>query len=158
MLAFQSGCQSLRNQERFVIRHHSGLTEALGLGLRPPPSDSSFRYCYYKVDLAALCAAIRDWTIAQFSGGPADLDQWCVTARACGAQSSPQLVVARRSLPRSRCNQPLLAWRTTTQMPVSYSQACYASTANHERAVLRELQEQGGDVLLTMKPQASPKE
>jgi hypothetical protein len=38
-----SGCQSLRDLERFVIRHHSVLTAALGLQLRRPPSDSAFR-------------------------------------------------------------------------------------------------------------------
>jgi hypothetical protein len=70
-----SGCQSLRVLERFAIRHHSVLTEALGLELRRPPSDSSFRYFFQQVDVAALCTAIRDWTIAQIPGGGADLDQ-----------------------------------------------------------------------------------
>ncbi len=37
VLGFLSGCQSLRNLERFAIRHHSTLTEALGLDLRRPP-------------------------------------------------------------------------------------------------------------------------
>lgn len=30
-------------------------------------------------------------------------------------------------------------WPTTTQKPEGYSQACYATGENHERAVLREL-------------------
>jgi hypothetical protein len=34
----------LRDLERFGIRHHAVLTEALGVELRRPPSDSSFRY------------------------------------------------------------------------------------------------------------------
>lgn len=51
------------------------MTEALGLELRRPPSDSSFRYFFLQVDVAALCAAIRDWTIAQIPGGAADLYQ-----------------------------------------------------------------------------------
>ena len=51
------------------------LTEALGLELRRPPSVSSFRYFFQQVDVAALCTAIRDWTIAQISGGATDLDQ-----------------------------------------------------------------------------------
>jgi hypothetical protein len=32
-----SGCQSLRDLERFVIRHHTVLTESLGIELRRPP-------------------------------------------------------------------------------------------------------------------------
>ena len=51
------------------------LTEALGIELRRPPSDSSFRYFFQQVDVAALCAAIRDSTIAQIPGVAADLDQ-----------------------------------------------------------------------------------
>ena len=42
VLGILSGCQSLRHLERFTIRHHSVFTEALGLELRRPPSDSSF--------------------------------------------------------------------------------------------------------------------
>jgi len=75
VLGFLSGCQSLRDLVRFAIRHHAVLTEALGIELRRPPSDSSFRYFFHQVDVAALCAAIRDWTIAQIRGGATDLDQ-----------------------------------------------------------------------------------
>jgi hypothetical protein len=49
---------------RFAIRLHSVLTENLGIELRRPPSDSAFRYFFQQVDVAALCAAIRDWTLA----------------------------------------------------------------------------------------------
>jgi len=75
VLVILSGSQSLRDLERFAIRHHAVLTEALGIELRRPPSDSSFRYFFHQVDLAALCAAIRDWTIAQIPGGAVDRDQ-----------------------------------------------------------------------------------
>ena len=75
VLAILSGCQSLRDLERFAIRHHTGLTEALGLELRRPPSDASFPYFFHQVDVAALCTAIRDWTIAQIPGDAAHLDQ-----------------------------------------------------------------------------------
>ena len=75
VLGILSRCQSLRDLERFAIRHHSVLTAALGLELRRPPSDSAFRYFFQHVDVAALCTAIRDWTIAQIPGGAADLDQ-----------------------------------------------------------------------------------
>jgi len=42
VLEILSRCQSLRDLERFAIRHHSVLTEALGIELRRPPSDSAF--------------------------------------------------------------------------------------------------------------------
>ena len=75
VLGILGGRQSLRVLERFAIRRHTVLTEALGLELRRPPSDSSFRYFFQQVDVAALCTAIRDWTIAQIPGGAANLDQ-----------------------------------------------------------------------------------
>jgi len=58
VLGILSGCQSFRDLERSAIRHHAVLTEALGIGLRRPPSDSSFRYFFYQVDVAALGVAI----------------------------------------------------------------------------------------------------
>ena len=75
VLGILSRCQSLRDLERFAIRHHCVLTEALGLELRRPSSDSAFRYFFQQVVVAALCAVIRDWTIAQIPGGAADIDQ-----------------------------------------------------------------------------------
>jgi hypothetical protein len=75
VLGILSGCQSLRDLERFAIRHHSALIEALDLRLQRPPSDSSCRYFFYQVDVAELCAGIRDWTIAQLRGDAADLAQ-----------------------------------------------------------------------------------
>lgn len=68
VLGILSGCQSLRDLERFAIRHNTVLTEALSLELRRPPSDSSFRYFFQQVDVAELCAAIRDWTVRRQSG------------------------------------------------------------------------------------------
>jgi len=44
VLGILSGCQSLRDLERLAIRHHSVLSEALGIKLRRPPSDSAFRH------------------------------------------------------------------------------------------------------------------
>jgi hypothetical protein len=75
VLGILSACESLRDLERFARRHHSVLREQLGLELRRPPSDSAFRYFFLQVDVEALCAAIRDWTIAQIPGGATDLDQ-----------------------------------------------------------------------------------
>ena len=75
VLGILSGCQSVRDLERFAIRHHAVLTETMEIELRRPPSDSSFRYFFQQVDVSALCTAIRDWTIAQIPGGAVDLDQ-----------------------------------------------------------------------------------
>ena len=41
VLGIPSCCQSLRDLERFAIRHPRVLTEALGIELRRPPSDSA---------------------------------------------------------------------------------------------------------------------
>ncbi|MCP9841997.1 transposase family protein [Synechococcus sp. J7-Johnson] len=75
VLGILSGCESLRDLERFARRHHSVLTQQLKLELRRPPSDSAFRYFFLQVDVAVLCATISDWTIAQIPGGAVDLDQ-----------------------------------------------------------------------------------
>ena len=75
VLGILSRCESLRDLERYADRHHDVLTETLGIELRRHPSDSAFRYFFQQVDVAAICAAIRDWTIAQILGGAAELDQ-----------------------------------------------------------------------------------
>ncbi len=51
------------------------LTAALGIDLRQPHSDSAFRYFFLQVDVAAVCAAIRDLAIAPIPGDATDLDQ-----------------------------------------------------------------------------------
>ena len=68
VLGILSRCQSLRDLERFAIRHHSVLKGAMGNELRRPPSDSGFRYFVQHVEVAALCTAIRDWNICQIPG------------------------------------------------------------------------------------------
>jgi len=75
VLGILSRCQSLRDLERFAVRHHSVLSVALDIELKRPPSDSAFLYFFRQVDVAALCAAIRDWSIVQIPCGAADLDQ-----------------------------------------------------------------------------------
>ncbi len=75
VLGILSKCESLRDLERFARRHHPVLTESLGIELKRSPSDSAFRYFFLQVDVVAVCAAIRDWTIAQIPGGAGDLDQ-----------------------------------------------------------------------------------
>ena len=57
--------------------------------LQRPPSDSAFRYYFRQVDLAALCAAIRDWTIAQILDGAADLDQLVWDGKTLQGSSEP---------------------------------------------------------------------
>ena len=75
VLGTLSSWQSVQDLDRLTTCNHSALTEALGLGWRRPPSDSSPRAFFQQVDMAALCAAIRDWTIAKIPVGAEDLDQ-----------------------------------------------------------------------------------
>jgi hypothetical protein len=101
------------------------------LELRRPPSNSSFRYFFLQVDVAALCAAIRDWTIAQIPSGASDLDQ---------------LICVRKTLRGSiettaGGGSAFIAQVTlySAALGMAVSQACYATGENHERAVLRQL-------------------
>lgn len=71
----QIKCESLGDLERFSRSHHCDVTEALGLDLRHPPSDSALFCFLLQVDVAALYADIRDWTIAQIPFGAVDLEQ-----------------------------------------------------------------------------------
>ena len=75
VLGILSRFRSLRDLERFAIRHPSVVTVALGLDLWRQPSDSAILYFFHHVDGTALCTAIRDWTIAQFPGGANDQHQ-----------------------------------------------------------------------------------
>ena len=131
VLGILSGCKSLRDLERFVIRHHAVLTESLGIELRRPPSDSSFRYFFHQVDVAALCAAIRDWTIAQIPAGAEDLDQLVCDGKTLRGSIEPT----------AGGGSAFIAQVTlySTALGVAISQACYATGENHERAVLRQL-------------------
>jgi len=131
VLGILSGCQSLRDLERFAIRHHAALTEALGVELRRPPSDSSFRYFFHQVDVSALCAAIRDWTIAQIPGGAADLDQLVCDGKTLRGSIEPTAGGGSAFIAQVTLYSAALG--------VAISQACYATGENHERAVLRQL-------------------
>jgi len=133
VLGIASGCQSLRDLERFAIRHYALLTEALGIELGRPPSASSFRYFFHQVDVTALCAAIRDWTIAQIPGGAADLDQLnCDGKRLRGSIDLTPPAGDPLSLPKSRCIRPLWAWRSArpaTPLAKTMSGQCCGSCA-----------------------------
>ena len=115
----------------YTVSHHALLTEALGIELRRPPSDSSFRYFFHQVDVAALCAAIRDWTIAQISGGAADLDQLVCDGKTLRGSIEPTAGGGSAFISQITLYSAALG--------VAISQACYATGANHERAVLRQL-------------------
>ena len=131
VLGILSRCQSLRDLERFARRHHVVLTEALGLDLRRPPSDSSFRYFFLQVDVVELCAAIRDWTISQIPGGAADLDQLVCDGKTLRGSIEPT----------SGGGSAFIAQVTlySAALNVAIAQACYATGENHERAVLKKL-------------------
>ncbi len=131
VLGILRGCQSLRDLERFAIRHHAALTEALGVELRRLPSDSSFRYYFQQVDVPALCAAIRDWTIAQIPGGAADLDQLVCDGKTLRGSIEPT----------AGGGSAFIAQVTlyTASLGLAISQACYATGEKHERAVMRQL-------------------
>ena len=128
VLGILSGCQSLRDLERFAIRHHSVLFKALGIELRRPPSDSAFRYFFRQVDVAALSSAIRDWTIAQIPGGAADLDQLVCDGK----------ILWGSIVPTSGGGSAFIAQVTlySAALTLAIAQACYATGENHEWAVL----------------------
>jgi len=50
VLGILSGSQSLRDLERFAIRHHTALTSTLEIELRRPPSDSTFPYFFQQME------------------------------------------------------------------------------------------------------------
>jgi hypothetical protein len=131
VLGILSRCQSLRDLERFAIRHHDVLTDALGLELRRPPSDSAFRYFFQQVDVAALCAAIRDWTMAQIPGGANDLAQLICDGKTLRGSIEPTAGGGSAFIAQVTLYSATLG--------VAISQACYATGENHERAVLRQL-------------------
>jgi hypothetical protein len=85
VLGILSGCESLQDLERFARCHHVVLGKGLEIELRRPPSDSAFRYFSLQVDVTAICAAIRDWSIAQIPCGAADLGQLVCDGKLRGA-------------------------------------------------------------------------
>ena len=131
VLGILSHCQSLRDLERFAERHHRVLTEALRIELRRYPSDSAFRYFFQQVDLSALCAAIRDWTIAQIPGGAEDLDQLVCDGKTLRGSIEPTAGGGSAFIAQVTLYSAALG--------VAISQTCFATGENHERAVLKQL-------------------
>ena len=131
VLGILSRCESLRDLERFARRHHSVLTESLGIELRRPPSDSAFRYFFLQVDVTAVCEAIRDWTIAQIPDGAADLDQLVCDGKTLRGSAEPTAGGGSAFIAQVTLYSAALG--------VAIAQTCYATGEDHERAVLRRL-------------------
>jgi hypothetical protein len=131
VLGILSKCESLRDLERCARRHHAVLTDVLGPGLKRPPSDSAFRYFFLQVDVNGVCAAIRDWTIAQIPGGATDLDQLICDGKTLRGSIEPT----------SGGGSAFIAKVTLyyAALGVAIAKACYATGENHERAVLQKL-------------------
>ncbi len=100
LLGTLSRCQSLRDLERFAIRHYCVLSEVLGLELERKPSCSSFQYTVLQMGEGALCAAIRDWTIAQIPRGAGDLDVLICGGKTLLGSIEPTAGAVRPSVPR----------------------------------------------------------
>ncbi|MBM5821711.1 MAG: transposase family protein [Cyanobacteria bacterium K_Offshore_surface_m2_011] len=73
-LGILSGCQSLRDLERFAIHHHAALNPALGLELRQSPKDFAFRSLFQQLNVADICRQLQGWMLAQIPDGGAGLD------------------------------------------------------------------------------------
>ena len=131
VLGILSGCQSLRDLERFANRHHTALTTALGIELKRSPSDTAFRYFFLQMDVASLCAAIRDWTIAQIPDGAEGLDQLICDGKALRGSVTPTAGGGSTFIAQVTLYSAALG--------LAISQACYATGENHERAVLKKL-------------------
>ncbi len=81
--------------------------------------------------MSALCTAIRDWTMAQIPGGAADLDQLICDGKTLRGSIEPTAGGGSAFIGQVTLYSAVLG--------VAISQACYATGANHERAVLRQL-------------------
>jgi hypothetical protein len=131
VLGILSGCQSLRDLERFAIRHHAALNQALGLELRRPPTDSTFRYLFLQVDVAEICRQLQVWMLAQIPDGAAGLDQLV-----CDGKTLRGSIVATEVGGGAFIAQVTLYSKA---LGAAIAQATYDTRENHERAVLREL-------------------
>ena len=80
-----------------------------------------------------VCAAIRDWTIAQIPGGAGDLDQLI-----CDGKTLRGSIEATSGGGSAFIAQVTLC---SAALGVAIAQACYATGENHERAVLQKLLE-----------------
>ncbi len=178
VLGILSGCQSLRDLERyscgevfaFDIRHHSALDRGIGalaaataIGLvpvAPPRWPAASRYFFLQVEVTAICSAIRDWTIAQIPGGAADLDQLVCDGKTlrgsivptAGGRSAYGLRETGSTLPESRSTSPLWAWQSARPATPSVK----TTSGQFSKQLLGELDLEGvlsqADALHTQKP------
>ena len=81
--------------------------------------------------MAALCAAILDWTIAQIPGGTEDLDQLICDGKTLRGSIEPTAGDGSAFIAQVTLYSAALG--------VAISQACCATGENHKRAVLRQL-------------------
>ena len=79
------------------------MTEALGLELRRPPSDSSFHYFFFQVDVAALRAVIYDWTMAVLKQLLGELDLGGVLIQADALHTQKPFFTNSRSREPTSC-------------------------------------------------------
>jgi len=131
VLGILSKCESLRDLERFARRHHAVLTGSLGIELKRPPSDSAFHYFFLQVDVAAICGAIRDWTIAQIPRGTSDFDQLI-----CDGKTLRGSIEATGSGGSAFIAQVTLY---SAALGLAIAQGCYATNQGNEHAELKKL-------------------
>ena len=130
-IPFYEKFESRRDLERFARRHHDVLTESLWIELKRPSSDSAFRYFSLQVDITAVCAAIRDWMIAQIPCGADDLDQLIFDGKTLRGSIEPIIGGGSAFIAQVTLYSAALG--------VAIAQTCYAIGQDHGRAVLQKL-------------------
>ena len=131
VLGILSKRESLRDLERFARRHHGVLTETRGIGLKRPFSDSAFRYFSLQVDVASICGALRDWTLALIPGGAMDLDQLV-----CDGKTLRGSIEATAGGVSAFIAQVTLY---SAALSLAIAQGCYATNKGNEHAELKKL-------------------
>ena len=83
------------------------------------------------MDVSVLCAAIRDWTIAQIPGGASDFDQLVCDGKTLRGSIEPT----------AGAGSAFIAQVTlySSALGVAISQACYPTSCMHGGALLRQL-------------------
>jgi hypothetical protein len=92
---------------------------------------TAFRYFFMQMDVRSLCAAIRDWTIAQIPGVAEAFDQLICYSKVLHSSVEPTAGGGSTFIAQVTLYSAALG--------LAISQACYATLENHERAVLKQL-------------------
>jgi hypothetical protein len=119
----------------------------LGLELRRPPTDSTFRHLFLQVNVAEICRQLQVWMLAQIPDGAAGLDQLvCVALGLPRSGWQDPAGLDRRDRGRWRglwppadCVRIAQVTLYSKALGAAIAQATYDTRENHERAVLREL-------------------